>query len=76
MDVIEFSPADKDALQKFHAVPQQVYANDKLWALQSEAAVESFFAGTGKIFMRPLLCMQGDVPVARAVAIFHQDAVD
>jgi len=76
MDIIEFSPSDKDVLQKFHAVPQQVYADDKLWAPQSEAAVESFLAGAGKIFMRPLLCMQGDTPVARAVAILHHDAVD
>ena len=76
MDIIEFSPTDNVALQKFHAVPQQVYANDKLWAPQSEAAVESFFAGARKIFMRPLFCLQGDTPVARAVAIFHHGALD
>ena len=76
MDIIEFSPADADILQKFHAVPQQVYANDNMWAPQSEATVTSFFAGAGKIFIRPLLCIRGDIPVARAVAIFHPDAVD
>ena len=76
MDIIEFPSADTDALQKFHAVPQQVYAHDKLWAPPSESAVESFFASAGRRFMRPLLCMQGDVPVARAVAIFPRDAVD
>jgi hypothetical protein len=76
MDIIAFSPTDNVALQKFHVVPQQVYANDKLWTPQSEAAVTALFAGAGKIFMRPLLCLQGDVPVARAVAIFHRSAID
>ena len=76
MGIIEFSPTDEDALQKFHAVPQQVYANDELWAPQSEAAVISLLAGAEKIFIRPLLCLQGDTPVARAVAIFHHGAID
>lgn len=76
MDILEISPNDKDDLQKFHAVPQLVYANDQFWAPQSEAAVESFFASTGDTIRRPLLVMDGDLPVARAAAIVHQDAVD
>ncbi|OGO62942.1 MAG: hypothetical protein A2030_07325 [Chloroflexi bacterium RBG_19FT_COMBO_50_10] len=76
MKTIDFSPADEDALYKFHALPQQVYAKDRLWTPQSEAAVSSLFTSLDKVFIRPLLCVHGGNPLARAVAILHPGARD
>ena len=76
METFDFSVRDAAALEKFYALPPQVYAHDPLWAPQSEAAVTALLAGAGRIFVRPVLVEAGGQPLARAVAILVPGAVD
>lgn len=74
MDILEISPADESNLGRFYELARQVYAHDPVWVPQSESAFQSLLAARERQFVRPLLCLQNDVPLARAVAILNPGA--
>jgi len=76
MDVLELSPTDHESLAKLSALAGQVYADDPVWVPQSESALASLLAGGSNVFVRPLLCVDDGVPLARAVALLRPGAVD
>jgi hypothetical protein len=76
MDILEVLPTDEINLGKFYELARQVYANDSVWVPQSESAFQSLLASREHQFVQPLLCVQDEVPLARAVAILNPSALD
>ena len=75
MIIEEISLTDETRLAVFHQLAQQVYEKDANWAPQSEAALQSLLMRAGEVFVQPVLCLEGNTPLARAVAIRHPAAV-
>ena len=80
MQVIEIlNPKDAALLELFMGVTAQVYQSDPVWVPQSEGIFQQRFAAAqslGQPFLRPVVCVQDDQPLARAVAILEAGAVD
>jgi hypothetical protein len=74
MAIIEFSHSDEPILEKFHALARQVYANDPMWVPQSEPSLSALFSSDASRWAQPLLLLQDDAPMARAVAILNSGA--
>jgi hypothetical protein len=80
MQVIEIlNQKDQGLLELFMRVATQVYQSDPVWVPQSEIIFQQRFAAAqslGQPFLRPVVCVKDDQPLARAVAILDADAVD
>jgi GNAT superfamily N-acetyltransferase len=76
VDIVEINGVDEAARRDFAAVAHQVYADDPLWAPQSETFAASVISNPGHGQIRSLLCMDGTRAVARATAILRPGARD
>src|SRR5512138_2152650 len=80
MKVIEVSaPSDGTTLAMFHQVAASVYRDDPVWVPASEMMFTNRFRDSqapGTIRMVPVVAVEGDQPVARAVAILSPGARD
>ena len=78
MDVIEIkSPKDEKAIEQFHQVAARVYEDDAVWVPGSERMFTQRFQGSqGQTRMTPVVALENDLPLARAVAIFAPGATD
>lgn len=76
MDILAISPTDEANLVKFYDLARRVYASDPVWVPQSESALQSLLSAHERQFVQLLLCLQNNVPLARAVAILNPSALN
>lgn len=76
MEILEISPTDETSLARFYELARRVYANDTVWVPQSESALQSLLSAHEWQFIQLLLCLQDNVPLARAVAILNPHALN
>jgi hypothetical protein len=80
MKIIEIkSFNDIKGMSQFSEVASRVYQNSTVWVPQSENAFIQRFEASGKnrkMTMSPIVAIEGDLPLARGVAILDSSAVD
>jgi GNAT superfamily N-acetyltransferase len=78
VDVIEIEgPEDERAIEQFHQVAARVYEDDPVWVPGSERTFTQRFRGSqGQTRMTPIVALENDLPLARAVAILAPGATD
>lgn len=67
------NPEDRDALERFSRLAEEVYRDDPIWVPQSEDYFRQAYAAArlGGAGFLPVMCLDDDRPVARAVAIYN-----